>query len=116
MAIYVFKADDGEQIERSYSFDNAPPVGKRITVNGKRYTRILSLDGLHTTPPSCWPKTTVMDGVCAHQAKDLSDYLKNQGVPTEVTPDGSIVLRDRAHRRAVNRARGLHDMDGGYSD
>ena len=41
--IYEFRAQDGETIERYYaSCDDAPDIGEPITVDGKRYVRIIS--------------------------------------------------------------------------
>ncbi len=114
MPIYCFTNLKGETIERMHSIVNIP---KRITQSGVWYERDIAAEhGQFRNTPGNWPKVTELDGVCSHQAKDLHDYLQKKGVPTEVRPDGSMVLRDREHRRRVNAARGLHDMDGGYSD
>lgn len=42
MAIYQFRADDGEVVERVFPMSAAPPLGAVIEQDGKRYRRILS--------------------------------------------------------------------------
>ena len=39
--MYEFRAEDGEVIEKFYNMKNCPDIGKKITVKGMKYTRIL---------------------------------------------------------------------------
>ena len=59
MATYVFRAADGEVVERHYPMKSAPPLGKSIRVNGKAFRRILSLPANGTAYDSdCYPKVS----------------------------------------------------------
>jgi hypothetical protein len=40
--IYEFQAEDGSIVERDYPMAQAPQLGQAITVDGKKYKRILS--------------------------------------------------------------------------
>ena len=42
MAVYQFRAADGEIVERVYPMSKAPDLGKKIKVRGKVFKRILS--------------------------------------------------------------------------
>ena len=69
MILYEFEAPDGERIERLYEPGKAPTVGKWITVKGKRYRRVLSLqraivkESRHVgyTLPRKWQNTWLND-------------------------------------------------------
>lgn len=68
------------------------------------------------TPLSGWP--IYSDALAVHpvDVKEHERIAKEKGVPTECLPDGRVVLRNRAHRKAYLRSFGFHDRDGGYSD
>lgn len=40
--MYEFKSDDGQVIERFFAVANRPSLGSAITVDGKRFKRIVS--------------------------------------------------------------------------
>jgi len=66
--------------------------------------------------PACWPMVSECVGVAPDQIGEAMALDREKGVPTEYTPKGDVVFRDRAHRRDWARAHGLVDRSGGYSD
>lgn len=59
MAMYEFKADDGEIIQVSYPMAQAPELGFVIKKNGKKYVRILSSSASIGVQESIKPYVTV---------------------------------------------------------
>jgi len=72
--------------------------------------------GSRTTPAGTWPLHSDAFGCHPKQIPELRNWTKEQGCPTEYTPDGRAILRDRAHRKALGRAMGYYDKQGGYGD
>lgn len=68
------------------------------------------------TQTAGWP--IVSDALAVHpkRRQEAIDDAVAKGVPTEFTPSGQPILRDRAHRREYCRAYGFHDNNGGYGD
>ena len=92
---------DGKPVTEAAFFKRYPPKAAGVTkVKTNR----------------AWPILSDAAGVHPKQAKELSDFLKSKGVPTEVRSDGRPVLTDRAHRKAFLKARGFHDRNAGYGD
>lgn len=69
-----------------------------------------------TQLPSTWPQTSFFGGVHPSQANELREHLRKHGVNAEVLPSGDVKFTSRGQRRAYLRARGMVDLDGGYSD
>ena len=65
---------------------------------------------------SCWPMESDAAGVHPAQAKEYSDHLRDQGVPTEVKPNGNPILTSQHHRAEVCRVTGMYDRNAGYGD
>lgn len=63
-----------------------------------------------------WPMLDDAAGVHPSQIQENVEYMRKAGVPTDFHPDGRIVWRDRAHRKAGLKALGFHDRNGGYGD
>jgi hypothetical protein len=95
-----------------FEIGEAPPS---IMVNQHEVAkRSMGLEGPSVPSKTGWPITCYASGVNARDADKLRDYLKEKGVPTEVTRDGDPVYTDAAHRRKALKARGLVDR-AGYS-
>lgn len=41
--LYVFRAKDGTETEKYFDSEKAPKIGKWVTIKGKRYQRVISL-------------------------------------------------------------------------
>lgn len=54
----------------------------------------------------------VQPGQVAEAAADAAA----RGVPTDFTPEGEPILRDRDHKKRYLRAYGMYDRDAGYGD
>ena len=119
MPIYCYTTNEGETIERQFSFQKTVP--EQIRVMGKTARRDRQAEGA----PRCfvkgsrtpvkqglgkWPmEPCVASGVNASQAQELRDYLANRGCPTEVSKDGDPIYISAAHRRKALKLRGMHD-------
>jgi len=63
-----------------------------------------------------WPKESDALGVHPAQAKEFGEFLKHNGVPTTVLPNGNPVLTSRKHRKELCAATGMYDRNAGYGD
>lgn len=50
------------------------------------------------------------------QVREAVEDAQKKGVPTDFTPDGRPVFRDRDHRKRYHQAYGFFDRDAGYGD
>lgn len=114
MPVYAYVNDAGDVIEEIHRIGKAP---KRVTRKGVKYVRAIAVEhsGFKDTPGN-YPMRTDVEGVHPSQAKELSDYLAEKGVPTQVYSDGTVRWESRGHRREYLKARGMIDRDAGYSD
>ena len=63
-----------------------------------------------------WPMVSEMAGINPAQIGEYQEFDKKMGVPTDYTPEGDVVWRDRAHRKKYCEAHHLYDRNAGYSD
>lgn len=64
-----------------------------------------------------WPMVSDACAVMPHQVKERLAACEKRGVPTEHTPLGQPIFRDRKHRKDFcERVAGQIDRNGGYSD
>lgn len=68
------------------------------------------------TPTKGWPIYSDGAGVHPKRIAEHERVCKARGVPTECLPDGRVIFRDRAHRKAYLKAFAMHDNNGGYGD
>jgi hypothetical protein len=61
-----------------------------------------------------WPILSDAAGCHPDQIEDYKKHLSDRGVPTDFTPDGRMVFRDRSHRRRVLKAIGYVDRSSYY--
>lgn len=107
MPIYCYQSErTGQIIEQFFPIGEAP---KRIVVAGSPAHRSFSAENKSVPAASGWPIECVASGVHADQAGELSNHLREAGVPTEVSADGNPIYRDRNHRRKALKARGMVD-------
>ena len=71
--------------------------------------------GVRDTPGN-WPMESEALGVHPSQIADATEHARSIGIPTEFTPDGLAILRDREHRRRYCEAVGVFDRNAGYGD
>ena len=108
MPTYCYEDQHGQVIEKVFGVGMAP---KEIKSGNSKYRRSYAAEGSKCPPPGAGPITCTASGVQATQAGELHSFLKDAGVPTEVTPDGNPVYRDPDHRRKALKARGMFDKD-----
>lgn len=100
-----------------------------VEVTEKEYDALLATPVLERKPPrgkkaepkapkrnAKWPLKSKAAGVHKSLAGKAAEHAAKLGVPTEFTPTGEAVFRDRGHRRAFLKAHGMVDHDGGYGD
>jgi len=93
---------DGKVVSKR-EFDRVVP-SKPIAVPGKAHL------------PDAWPMISEAMGVQPDQIAEAAEHARAGGVPTDFTPDGRAIIRDRGHRRELMKLYRYHDNHGGYSD
>ncbi|MFH1567916.1 MAG: hypothetical protein ABIL09_07930 [Gemmatimonadota bacterium] len=120
MPVYCFTANatrkyPRETVERFFSMAEVPKL-VRLPGNRLAFRDIKAeVSGFRNTPGN-WPMLSDAAGVAAHQVAAARAKSIRDGVPTEFTPDGRVIFRDRAHRARYLKTIGMHDRDGGYGD
>lgn len=109
MPTYCFETPDGKVIEKVFPRGEAPDM--ILLDNGRAAKRSYRAEHAdrRRSAGSGWPLTCVASGVNASQAGELHKFLKDAGVPTEITKDGDPVYRDPHHRKRALYARGMFD-------
>lgn len=100
MALYEFRAADGEVISRSYPMAEAPELGKTVTVGGKRFKRVMSA-----------PQISAAVAEMAHGFPKISKTLQqfSEGAEYVKTPGkdfGCPIIRDMTHQREMCKRHG----------
>lgn len=104
---YCYKTSDGEIHERPFARGEAPET---IRIDGKVARRDYRSERIGVPSTAGWPMAPcVASGVNAGQAEELREYFKKNGCPTEVSPDGDPIYRDKAHRVKALKLRGFCD-------
>lgn len=103
---YCYETKDGTVVERDFPLGEAP---KTVRVGRKIARRSFAAERKGVPPTSGWPMECCASGVHASQAGELRKHFAQAGVPTEVTPQGDPVYRDKDHRRKALKCRGLVD-------
>ena len=106
MPVYCYETEYGEVKERVFPMGKAPPF---ICEHGVRAHRSFRYERKGVPPTSGWPMECVASGVNAEDAGKLKAFLAQEGVKTEVTPDGNPIYKNHIHRRRALKARGLVD-------
>jgi hypothetical protein len=116
MPAYSYRTKDGELVERVYPMSKIP---SRIKLDDGRWAvRDIASDhrSRHAVKCSQWPMKSWAAGVAIDQIPEAMEHARKHGVPTEFAPDGDVIFRDRAHRKAYLKIIGMHDRNGGYGD
>lgn len=89
-----------------------------VRVSKRLYDAALpDAEGIPAGPPlKGWPLVSNAAAVHPRQVEEAKALDRKKGVPTEYTPAGQPVLRDRAHRKRYLKAHGLRDNEAGYGD
>lgn len=66
--------------------------------------------------PGAWPMLSEAMGVQPDQIAEAATHARENGVPTDFTPDGRVIVRDRKHRKQLLKLYGYHDNHAGYGD
>jgi len=119
MPLYCFTTEDGETVERMFSCDEVPErvqVGRKAAYRdrGSEHVRgfVVGSKAPVKRGHGRWPmEPCIASGVQPSQAGELCDYLKERGVPTEISKDGDPIYTSAAHRRKALKVRGIHDRN-----
>lgn len=121
MPIYCFTTRRGSKrppatVERFFSMSDVPSSVR--LPDGRRAYRDMVAErrGFKDTNGAGWPMLSDALGVHPDQISDARAEAERAGVRLDFTRDGRAILESRTHRRAVLRALGYHDRNGGYSD
>lgn len=116
MPIYCFTDEDScRTISRFFHMTDDIP--ETVSEGGVLYRRDLQAEhGGFRHAPGIWPKESYAAGVHPAQIEEAHKKSLELGVPTEFSPNGDAIFRDRAHRKRYLKAVGLRDNDAGYSD
>jgi hypothetical protein len=66
--------------------------------------------------PGNWPMKSTALGVTPRQIPEAVAQAAAKGQRLDFTPDGRAIFDSPGHRKAVCRALGFHDRNGGYAD
>jgi len=113
--IYCYKCDCGRKEEKSLSlaeFRKTTPCrcGKDMVID------ITAQQSGRKDTAANWPMESDACGVHPDQARDYAKHLREQGVPTEVLPNGNPIFTSREHRKRACAATGMYDRNAGYGD
>lgn len=111
MPIYCYTSAKGKRIEELHPIGKAP---KEVVKDGVVYDRDIQAEHSKQWTGDLWPIYSEAAGVHPSQVQEAQENWKKKGVPTEFTPDGRAVFRNKSHRRDFLRAAGLHDKAGYY--
>lgn len=91
---------DGQEVsEKAYRKRYPPPPDDRFELNGQ------------TGDGKGWPIASDSVSVHPNQRAEHDRICREKKVPTETTPDGRVIFRDRQHRRNYMREFGYHDRN-----
>lgn len=118
MPTYTFTTDAGDRVERTMSvkeYETRVRDGV-LTEAGATLTRDMMAD--IPGGPSCggWPIKSLSMGCHPSQIEEFKGEARRAGIDIDFTPTGDAILRDKAHRKAYRKHRGMVDFDGGYND
>ncbi len=83
--IYVFRAEDGEEVELPFTMAEAPIIGETVDVDGKTFTRVFC--GM------------IGGGIIAQHSK--YPYLSSSMDPTPGSVKGGIIVRTKRGKQKV---------------
>ena len=106
MPTYCFTSDDGETIEEHHSAKSIP---KRVRRDGKTYKRDLlaELNGVNTTPPSCYPMYSESMGV----GPNPKHIAKARAHGQPVDDKGRAIITSAENRRWWCKKLGMIDAN-----
>jgi hypothetical protein len=115
MPTFCFTNEElGVTLDVFFHFGKEP---KSITREGKKFKRDLAAEWRgQPSQAGEWPILSDAVGVHPDQVKEAEAHARKHGVPTDFTPDGRAVLRDKAHRKAYCELIEHYDRNGGYGD
>lgn len=120
MPAYQFVTDHGEKVELHLTFaefDKRVKDNRIVLDDGRDASYDWSGHSFVSTVPSNYPMESDAMGVHPAQIKEHMEHLRKMGCgQVDHTPEGAVILRDKAQRRQVAHALGLFDRNAGYSD
>lgn len=115
MPIYTFKCSCGvrKEVNRPMSESDLPVL---CDIDGFVMFRDFKADFGRQHFAYIWPMVSYAAGVSPEQVPEMQKIDKENGVPTEYTPEGDPVFRSPQHRKKYCEAHGLYDRNAGLSD
>lgn len=112
MSVYEFQAEDGRIFTHVQALTDPTPLPETMTLeDGTIAKRVWGVPAVPS--PKGWPMAPCFaSGVRPEQAQELRDYLRDKGVPTEVTRGGDPIYTSPEHQRRALKARGMHNKAG----
>ena len=115
--IYCYACQCGHKLEKSIPLSEFQEHIKCPKCGGKMGIDIAAQhSGYKDVLSNNWPMASDALGVHPDQAKGYAEYLRSNGVPTEINSDGNPVLTSQKHRRDVCAATDMYDRNAGYGD
>ena len=97
-------------------YDELEKNGNDYMIDGRLMRRDLRADMAGVPSTSGWPLESLAAGVAPRQVAEQRAELRRHGVDADHSKSGNPIFRDRAHRKKVLTALGMHDKDAGYGD
>ncbi len=102
-------------VERDFPIGQAPPtvvddglVFRRCyRAEGTKYGGVKREDGIRNTGKNIWPIKSDALGCNPNEIATFRKVTKEQGVPTDYTPDGRAIVRSEKHKRQLGKLHGL---------
>lgn len=123
MPTYSFRKANGQVVDEFMSIAECKRRfgglgGRGRLADGSKAMRVLSspahAPGGGKNKASRYPLKSWSMGCHPNQRREMSDFLAGQGCPTEVAPDGDLVIRSQGHQRKVHKALGVYDKNGTF--
>jgi hypothetical protein len=118
---YLYKTEDGkhhEVVMTVAEMESRQGPDRTIVLDDGQVAKrdIAAEHGGFQATAANWPLVSVAGGINPDQREEISGQLDAMGVHTDFTADGSVIWRDRKHRKEYLRAMRWHDKNGGYGD
>lgn len=70
--------------------------------------------GSQSTSLDTWPMKSMVLGCTPQEIPKMRKFLRSRGVEAEFTSRGECIVKSEKHKKAIARARGMFDYNGGY--
>lgn len=110
MPFYDYKTEDGKVVELMLPIKEAK--AEIVLEDGRRAKKMITTCSATGIDGQGWPLYCKSSAVHPSQGRQLAEYLKSKGVPTDVNKLGQPKYENSNHQARALKARGLANMDG----